>query len=166
MNLAEFMIKLPIIFKEVKGDVMNVLGQHRAGLRLGLADMGMYRGNIIIGLHFHPGTDIIMNTSLIKIITSSLSDEIVWAYAYHILLKLYLKSLGVVDEYQCNKLTLQVSMKIFKKLDHPAVILAENGIGYFIPNLKISYTHPDIRRDEMLIEYLIDADEESQSYFS
>jgi hypothetical protein len=166
MNLAEFKTRIPKIFEKVKEDVKSVLDRHRAGIRLGLVDMGVARGKIICGLHFHPGTDIIMNKSPLRIILKSQPYEIVWAYTYHILLGLYLKSLGVIDERQCRLDTLKVSKEIFKKADHPAIIIAENGIGYFIPNLKITNIHPDRRPDGMPIEYLNGFDSESQSYYS
>ena len=175
MNLSEFKNKIPIIFEKVKNDAKEVLsrdyaftgrGVHRAGLTLGLADMGMNEGGFIGGMYFHPGTDIVMNKSPLRIILKSQSYEIVWAYTYHILLSLYLKSLGVIDEHKCREVTLKVSKEIFKRADHPAIIMAVNGIGYFIPNLKITYIPPDRRPVGMPIEYITGFDEESQTYFS
>jgi len=166
MNLSEFKNKIPVIFEKVKNDVRGVLGRHRVGLTLGLVDMGMTHGGFIGGMHFHPGTDIVMNKRPLRIILKSQSYEIGWAYTYHILLSLYLKSLGVIDEWQCRQDMLKVSKKVFKKADHPVIIIATNGIGSFIPNLKITYIPPDRRPDGMPIEYITGFDEESQSYFS
>ena len=175
MNLKDFKLKMPDIFKTVKKDARKVLSQdknfsgrgtHRAGLSLGLVDMGMYQGGFIGGMHFHPGTEIVMNRSPLRIILETQPYEIVWAYTYHILLNLYLKSLGVIDEWQCRELTLKVSKEIFKKADHPTIIMAEKGIGTFISDLKITYIPPDRRPDGMLIEYIVGFDEESQTYFS
>ncbi len=166
MNLSEFKKEIPIIFEKVKNDVKGVLGSRRSGLALGLVDMGMNQGGFVGGIHFHPGTDIVMNKSPLRIILESQTYEIGWAYTYHILLSLYLKSLGVVDEHQCKVLSLKVSKEIFKETDHPAIILAEKGIGVFIPNLKISYNPPDRRPGGNQIEYLPSLDKESQSYIS
>ncbi len=163
MNLAEFKKKIPIIFEKVKNDVKEILsrdytftgrGVHRAGLALGLADMGMNQGGFIGGMYFHPGTDIVMNKSPLRIMLKSQPYKIVWAYTYHILLSLYLKSLGVIDERQCKQDTLRVSKEIFKEADHPTIIMAVNGIGFFIPNLKITYIPPDRKPDGMPIEYI------------
>jgi hypothetical protein len=117
-------------------------------------------------MHFHPGTEIVMNTSPLKIILESQPYEIIWAYTYHILLHEYIHSLGVIDERRCRTITLNISEEVFKDNDHPALILAKNGIGVFIPNLQIRYVPPERRPDGMLIEYVYGFDRESQSYFS
>ena len=166
MNLSEFKKEIPIIFEKVKNDVKGVLGRHRSGLALGLVDMGIRQGSFIGGMYSHPGTDIVMNKSPLRIMLESQPYEISWAYTYHILLSLYLKSLGAIDEHQCKVLSLKVSKEIFKETDHPAIILAEEGIGAFIPNLKISCLPPDRRPDGMPIEYFTSLDKENQSYIS
>ena len=166
MNLSEFKKEIPIIFEKVKTDVKGVLGRHRSGLTLGLVDMGMNQGGFIGGIHFHPGTNIVMNKSPLRIMLESQPYEIGWAYTYHILLSLYLKSLGAIDEHQCKVLSLKVSKEIFKETDHPAIILAEKGIGVFLPNLKISYIPPDRSPDGNKIEYFTSFDKENQDYIS
>jgi hypothetical protein len=166
MNLKDLKQKMPEIFETVKKDVRKILGRHRAGLSLGLAEMGMFQGGFIGGMHFHPGTEIVMNTSPLKIILETQPDDISWAYTYHILLHEYIHSLGIIDERQCRAITLNISEETFKDIDHPALILAKNGIGVFIPNLKIRYVPPERRPDGMAIEYVYGFDRESQSYFS
>ena len=94
------------------------------------------------------------------------TDEIVWAYAYNILLNLYLKSLGLIDEYVCREATLKVSKEIYKEPDHPAILMATNGIEAFVPNLKITYIPPDRKPDGMPIEYIKGFDDEYQDYYS
>ncbi len=166
MNLRDLKQEMPEIFETVKKDVRQILGRHRAGLSLGLVEMGMFRGGFIGGMHFHPGTEIVMNTSPLKIILESQPYEIIWAYTYHILLHEYIHSLGVIDERQCRTITLNISEEVFKDNDHPALILAKNGIGVFIPDLKIVFVPPERRPDGMFIEYVSGFDSESQSYFS
>ena len=181
MNLTDLKKEMPKIFKKVRKDVRQVLGRHRAGLSLGLVDMGMHQGGFIGGMHFSPGTDIVMNKTPLRVILDSQPYEIVWSYTYHILLHEYLHSLRfikmvtpegeeIIDsldkEGLCRHVTYKVSKQIFKKADHPAIIMALNGIGYFIPNLKINYIPPDRRPDGMPIEYISDFDEDSQDYYS
>ncbi|TKJ19325.1 MAG: hypothetical protein CEE42_15750 [Promethearchaeota archaeon Loki_b31] len=166
MNLSELKKEMPEIFESVKNDVRKILGRHRAGLSLGLVEMGVFRGGFIGGMHFHPGTEIVMNKSPLKIILDSQPYEIVWAYTYHILLHEYIHSLGVIDERQCRAITLSISEQIFREADHPVIILAKNGIGTFILNLRIIYIPPEKRPDGMPIEYVYGFDRESQSYFS
>ncbi|MFX1233866.1 MAG: hypothetical protein ACFFBY_04825 [Promethearchaeota archaeon] len=166
MKLREFKLEMPEIFEKVKKDVKAVLGLHRAGLSLGLAELGMKRGFFIGGMHFYPGHDIVMNISpLIKILESQ-SYEIVWAYTYHILLHEYIHSLDKIDEYECRILTLKVTEEIFNDKHHPALIIAKNGIGTFIPNLNLIYLPPERKPDGIPIEYVYGFDRESQTYFS
>ena len=168
MDFNELKKQLPAIFTQVKRDVKKVLKKHRAGLSLGLVEMGMLQGAFVGGMHFAPGTDIVMNKTPLKIILSSQPYEIVWAYVYHILLHEYIHSLGFIikqkpngekfeidllNEANCRLTTLAVSKEIFKEIDHPAIILAERGIGTYIPNLKITYIPPEMRPDGIDIEY-------------
>jgi len=166
MNLSEWKMEVHIVFKKVKDDVQQVLDRHRKGLTLRLVDMGMYQGGFIGGMHFAPGTNIVMNKSPLRLILEAQTDEIVWAYTYHILLNLYLKSLGFFDEHICREATLKVSREIFKEPDHPAIIMAKNGIEAFFPNLKLTSIPPDRRTDGMSIEYITGFDEEDQDYYS
>jgi hypothetical protein len=166
MNLQNLKKQIPSIFKQVKNDVRTVYGRHRAGLSLGLVEMGMFRGGFIGGMHFAPGTDIVMNKTPLKIILKEQPYEIVWAYTYHILLHEYIHSLGILDEQQCRNITLRISEKIFKEKSHPAIILAKRGIGAYVPNLPLSYAPPDLRPDGILIEYIYNFDQESYDYYS
>ncbi|MFW9880810.1 MAG: hypothetical protein ACFFG0_47720, partial [Candidatus Thorarchaeota archaeon] len=68
---------MPEIFERVKKDVRRVTGRQRAGLTLGLVEMGMYRGGFIGGMHFSPGTDIVMNKTPLKILLEQQPYEIV-----------------------------------------------------------------------------------------
>ncbi|MFW9936954.1 MAG: hypothetical protein ACFFD5_04855 [Candidatus Thorarchaeota archaeon] len=166
MKFQELKKEMPKIFEKVKKDVRRVLGRHRAGLSLGLVEMGITPRGFIGGMHFHPGTEIVMNKTPLKLILKSQPYEIVWAYTYHILLHEYIHSLGIIDEEKCRTITLKISEDIFKEADHPAIILAKRGIDAYIPNLRISYLPPEQRPDGIAIEYVQDFDKESQSYFS
>ncbi|MHA1459385.1 MAG: hypothetical protein ACTSQR_06955, partial [Promethearchaeota archaeon] len=151
MDLRDLKQEMPEIFETVKKDVRKILGRHRAGLRLGLAELEMYQGGFIGGMHFHPGTDIVMNiTPLMIMLASKKDDLIIWAYTYHILLHEYIHSLGIIDERRCRIETINVSKETFKDESHPALILAKHGIGVFIPNLQIRYVPPERRPDGML----------------
>ncbi|NHJ20198.1 MAG: hypothetical protein EAX91_04580 [Candidatus Lokiarchaeota archaeon] len=166
MNLTELKSKIPEIFEEVKKDVKSVLGRHRAGLSLGFADMGITPTNIVGGMYLYPGTEIVLNITPLEIMLKSQSYDIVWAYMYHLLLNLYLKSLGILDEIECKHLTSYVSKEIFKKADHPAIIMAEKGFGYYIPNNKIIYMPPASKPDGISTEYKKCLNKESKDYFS
>ncbi len=126
----------------------------------------MFQGGFIGGMHFPPGTDIVMNQTPLRIIIEEQPYEVIWAYTYHILLHEYLHSLGVWDERQCREITLRISEEIFKEDDHPAIILAKKGIGAYFPNLQIIYKLPERRPDGIHVEYIIGFDKESLSYYS
>lgn len=166
MNLQELKKLMPKIFEKIKEDVRKVYGRHRAGLSLGLVEMGMNRGGFIGGMHFHPGTDIVMNKTPLKIILKEQPFEIVWAYTYHILLHEYIHSLGIIDEQQCRIVTLKISEEIFMDSNHPAINLAKNGIGTYFPNLNLIYSPPDLKPDGIPIEYVYEFDNQSYDYYS
>ena len=166
MELKELKRLMPKIFEAVKNDVKRVYGRHRAGLSLGLVEMGIHGGGFIGGMHFHPGHNIVMNKTPLKIILDSQPYEIVWSYTCHILLHEYIHSLGFINEQQCRSITLKVSEQVFSDVKHPAIVLAKNGIGTYIPNLKLIYLPPERRPEGLEIEYVHGFDKESQTYFS
>jgi hypothetical protein len=166
MDLDQIKSEIPEIFEQVKKDVKKVTGKHRAGLSLGLIEMGIFKGGFIGGMHFHPGTDIVMNKTPLKIILENQPYEIIWSYIYHILLHEYVHSLGIMDESQCRTITLKITEQIFSEADHPAIILAKYGIGAYISGLSLIYRPPESKPEGMLIEYIRDFDKESQTYYS
>jgi len=166
LNLQELKKQMPEIFEQIKKDVRRVYGRHRAGLNLGLVEMGMYRGGFIGGMHFYPGTDIVLNKTPLKIILKEQPFKIVRAYTYHILLHEYIHSLGILNEQQCRMVTLKISEEVFMELDHPAIILAKNGIGTYFPNLHLIYAPPDLRPEGIPIEYVYEFDKQSYDYYS
>ena len=157
---------MPEIFEKVKNDVKRTVGRHRAGISLGLVEMGMFQGGFVGGMHFPPGTDIVMNKTPLKVILDEQPYEIVWAYTYHILLHEYIHSLGVWDEYQCREITRRITEEVFKEADHPAIILAKKGIGTYFPNLNLIYRPPERRPDGISIEYITGFDKNSYDYYS
>lgn len=157
---------MPEIFEKVKKDVKRTVGRHRAGISLGLVEMGMFQGGFVGGMHFPPGTDIVMNKTPLKVILENQPYEIVWAYTYHILLHEYVHSLGVWDEYQCREITRRITEEVFKETDHPAMILAKKGIGSYFPNLNLIYRPPERRPDGISIEYITGFDKNSYEYYS
>jgi len=166
LNIDDLKKEMPKIFKKVKRDVKKVIHRKRAGLSLGLVEMGMYKGGFIGGMHFSPGTDIVMNKTPLKILIEQQPYEIVWAYTYHILLHEYLHSLGALDEQQCRAVTLRISEEIFQEVNHPAIKLAKQGIGTYFPNLRLIYAPPNIQPNGIPIEYIINFDNESYDYYS
>ncbi|MFX1490576.1 MAG: hypothetical protein ACFFBI_15600 [Promethearchaeota archaeon] len=163
-KFEELKEKIPEIFEKVIRDVLKITGRERSGLSLGLVEMGLYQGAFIGGMHFSPGTDIVMNKTPLKILLAQEPYETVWAYIYHVLLDLYLQTLSVLNEQQRRELILRITEEVFEE-DHPAVILARNGIESFFPNLHFIYALPDLQSDGISIEY-IPIDQESYEHYS
>ena len=166
IKFDELKKEMPGIFEKVKKDVRKITGKKRAGLSLKLAEIGMDQGRFIAGMHFSPGTDIVMNKAPLEILLIHQPYEIIWAYIYHILLYEYIHALGALNEMQCRDITLRVSEAIFKETDHPAIILAKKGIGTYFPNLQLIYAPPDLQRDGIPIEYIHGFDMGSYDHYS
>jgi len=165
MELDIFKIEIPDIFERVKKDVKKIIGRRRAGLSLGLVEMGMTPQGFIGAYHVAPGHEIIMNKTPLKIILEEQNYPIVEAYTYHVLLHEYIHSLGVLDEQKCRSITLKISEELFKKGD-PALILAQRGIGAYFPNLNVIYAPPNLTPHGLSVEYVSGFDKESHAYFS
>ena len=154
INLEDLKKDIPEIFKKVKKDVKKVVNRHREGLSLSIAEMGMFHYGFIGGMHFHPGTEILMNKTPLKLILETQPSEIVWAYTYHVLLNMYLSSLGILNEKLRHDLTLKISKTVFKEESHPAVILARKGIEAYLPDLKVVYIPLEQKPEGSTIEYI------------
>ena len=127
--------------------------------------MGMYQGGFIGGMHFPPGTDIIINKTPLKLLIEQKPYDIVRAYTYHILLYLYVHALGYLKKDKCREITLRITEKVYTKY-HPAVIMAKKGIGAYFPNLNLIYAPDNLRSDRIRIEYINKFDKESYEYYS
>lgn len=165
-NYRQIKKELPDIFEKVKKDVNRVYDQHRAGLNLGLADLGIIKGSFVGGMHFYPGNEIVMNKTPLKLLIKQHPYEIIWAYVYHIILHEYLHSLGILDERECRLATLEVTKEIFNDQNHPALVIAKKGIGAYFSDLEFIYAPPIRRPDGILVEYVKGFDRNSYSYYS
>lgn len=123
---------LPDIFEIVKAAVRRTTGLERAGLMLGMANLGGGADGLIGA--FHPLTTniIVMNSLPLKRIEET-DPALYKPYVFHILLHEYLHTLGIIDEEAARRKTLEVSERTFGK-DHPATLLAA-GLSKFLPNL-------------------------------
>ncbi|WEU40975.1 MAG: hypothetical protein OdinLCB4_003460 [Candidatus Odinarchaeum yellowstonii] len=165
MRLEELRKKLPEIFEQVKKDVWRVLKRRRAGLSLGLAEIGLFRGGFIGGLYFSGGTMIIMNTTPLRLILENYPEDVALAYVYHILLHEYIHSLGYLDEAQTRILTIQVTKEVFKDAKHPARIISEEGLTAFFPRLPLIYAPADYQPIGVRIDLVKEFDRGSKTYF-
>ncbi|MEM2906582.1 MAG: hypothetical protein QW739_00675 [Candidatus Odinarchaeota archaeon] len=165
MLLEELRTKLPEIFEQVKKDVWKTIKRRRAGLSLGLTEMGLFRGGFIGGMYFSGGTMILMNTTPLRIILENYPEEIVLAYTYHILLHEYIHSLGYLEEAQTRAITIQITREIYTDRKHPARIIAEEGISAFFPSIPLIYAPSNYEPANLHIDIVKEFDKGSKTYY-
>ncbi len=121
---------LSSIFEVVKEAVWHALRQGRAGLSLGLADLGGGR-DYFIGAFYPVGSNIIvMNKHPLKAIYDT---PLFKPYSFHVLLHEYLHALGNLDEGYTRELTRRVTSEVMGE-EHLATQMSAD-IAKFMPKL-------------------------------
>ena len=92
---------LPDLFEVVKDIVECELGRHRAGLMLGLVDMGIAPQGFVGAYFVVGGNAIVVNRQAMGMVESR-SPELLKGYKFYILLHEYLHAVGILDEGQCR----------------------------------------------------------------
>ena len=167
MKIEELKKQMPDIFERVKQDVSRIVKKHRAGLTLGLAEMGISQRGFIGGMFFSGGTMILMNLTALRYLCNDISqsDEVIIGYTYHILLHEYIHSLGILDEAKCRQFTFHITKEVFLDEANPAYIMAKKGIGAYFP--EIIYAPMNFQIGTPLhVEMIRDFDKSSMRYYS
>lgn len=150
--------KIGEIFEVVKTAVKEVLDRERAGMMLGLADLGS-RTNYWIGGYWALGSNaIIMNSIPLKRIQDT-KPKLFKPYMFSILLHEYLHSIGILEEARTRAVTYQISKELFGE-DHLATKMAED-ISKFLPNL--TYPGVDYKPNAKDFKYHIVTDFDSSN---
>lgn len=153
---------LPEIFELVKQSVKKFLNKQRAGLMLGLADLGTRQGYFVGAFHPRGSNILVMNRAPYETAVHTNEKKISNAYCFHLLLHEYLHALGYLDEEEVRDLVHEVCSLALGK-DHPATIMAERGIAFYFP--KVTYFSHEIPLPENLdIELVKDFDQSSAGY--
>lgn len=119
-------------FEDVKESVRRTEGLSRAGLMLGLQELGSSPGGFIGGYYTLYSNLIVMNqTSLRRILETD--PSLMRPYSYHVLLHEYIHSLGFFDEDTTRRKTYDVTRTTFGE-GHTATRMACDMKPYF-PNL-------------------------------
>ena len=119
-------------FEEVKEAVNKLEKRSRAGLMLGLQELGSSL-NGFIGAYFPVSSNIIViNKSPLRMIINT-NPKLIKPYGFHLLLHEYIHSLGFLDEQFTRQKTYEISKKYFGER-HTATQLSIN-IEKFFPNL-------------------------------
>ena len=125
-------ISIADIFEIVKEIVWKTIKKSRAGLELGLVELGNLPQGLV-GAYYVSGSNIIiMNETPLKRIQET-NPELLTPYIFSTLLHEYLHSLGYFNERLVRELTYDICCKIFG----PDSIMAEisKDMNKFFPNL-------------------------------
>ena len=150
------------VFELVKQSVKRFLNRQRAGLMLGLADLGMRRGYFIGAFHPVNSNIIVMNKRPLELALRTTEKGVFNAYCFHLLLHEYLHSLGYVNEGDVKKLTHEVCELAFGR-GHPATVMAERGIAAYFPKVRYFDIESPVPRS-LEIELVKDFDRSSVTY--
>ncbi len=120
------------IFELVKRAVRTTLGRERAGLMLGLANLGGSPQGFV-GAFFPIATNIIVMNSLPLKRVKETDPSLFRPYVFTILLHEYLHTLGIIDEPSTRRQAYDICVELFGK-GH-AVSQLSADLGKFIPKL-------------------------------
>jgi hypothetical protein len=150
------------VFELVKEGVRRVLKIGRAGLTLGLAELGSGAQTWIGAFYPVGSTTIIMNRTPLRRIVET-DPRLFTAYAFHVLLHEYIHALGYVEEKSTRNLVSLISSELFGA-DHPVARMAQD-IRLFFPNLSYSTPGATLEDVEALeLEMVPDFDRSSITY--
>jgi len=135
------------IFELVKEGVRTVMKTGRAGLTLGLAELGGGQ-NYWVGAFYPVGSNTIIMNKVPLMRIAETDPRLYNAYAFHVLLHEYLHSLGYIEEQEARNFVLWISRELFGE-DHVVTQMAKN-ITRFLPNL--TYPTPGYIRDLKNVE--------------
>ncbi len=149
------------IFEIVKDAVREAIGDSRAGLDLGLMELGNAKNNWL-GAFYPVGSNIIvMNKTPLRRIMET-EPQLMKPYIFHVLMHEYLHSLGFVDEPSCRILTFNICRKIFGN-KHTATEMSRD-ITRFMPYIAYPDGFPQIDRDINNIEIVPGFDRGDEIY--
>lgn len=134
---------IPDLFEIVKEIVWKNIKRSRAGLELGLAELGNHPKGFL-GAYYVSGSNIIvMNETPLRRIQET-NPELLAPYIFSVLLHEYLHSLGFFDEKMVRDLTCDICCNVFGKKS----IIAEmsEDLRKFFPNLVYPQGSPRINK--------------------
>ncbi len=147
------------IFEVVKRVVQAHLGRLRAGLMLGLADLGNHPSGFVGAFYPIASNVIVMNKIPLQRIRET-DPELYKPYAFNVLLHEYLHTLGYLEEGTVRRIVLELSRKAFGE-EHLTTRIAKDYSAFF-PNL----VYPEVawQPEELSLEIVRDFDQSNASY--
>jgi hypothetical protein len=140
---------IPDIFEIVKDSVWNIIKKSRAGLDLGLMELGNSPQGFLGAFYVSGSNIIIMNETPLKRIQET-NPDLLKSYIFSVLLHEYIHSLGYFDEDFVRQLTYEISCEIFGNES----IIAEisRDMREFFPNLIYPEGSPMIDKPVKLVK--------------
>lgn len=105
---------IPDIFEVVKESVWKIIRRSRAGLELGLIELGNRQEGLLGAFYVSGSNIIIMNETPLKRIQET-NPNLLNPYIFSILLHEYLHSLGYFNEDIVKDITYKISCEVFGK---------------------------------------------------
>lgn len=139
------------IFQLVQAAVRHVLRESRAGLNLGIMELGNGRGQFLGAFYPAESNIIVLNSTPLRRIAET-DQRLFKPYLFHVLLHEYLHSLGYLDEPTVRRLAYSICVQALGEA-HPATAMTTN-IEKFFPNLVYPGGAPADRNRMLLIEDL------------
>ena len=105
-------VTLPDLFEVVKDLVECETGRHRAGLMLGMVDLGISQGGFVGAYFVVGGNAIVVNRQALGVIEHR-QPELLKPYQFYLLLHEFLHAVGYLDEAQCRDVAATLSARAF-----------------------------------------------------
>lgn len=129
------------IFEIVKEVVHKTIGRSRAGLELGLSELGSHPQGLL-GAYYVSGSNmIVMNQTPLRRIQET-DPRLLNPYIFSILLHEYIHSLGFFNEEQVKKLTYEISRDVFGEKN--IITELSKDLKKFLPSLCYPEVMPKI----------------------
>ncbi len=116
-------------FEQVKESVRRTEKRSRAGLMLGLQEMGSTLNGFIGGYYPVDSNIIVLNRTPLRRIEET-DPGLMKPYTFHVMLHEYIHSLGILDEEATRRKTYEVSAACFGK-DHIVTELSKDMTKFF-----------------------------------
>lgn len=149
------------IFELVKDAVYRTMGQKRSGLMLGLTEIAADQKKTIGSFHPLGSNFIIINKMPLRNIMTK-KRKLYQPYVFHILLREYMHSFGIMDENLIRQSVKKVSEMLFGK-SHVVTALSTR-FNKFFPDIIYSDPENYVRQENAGIEMVDNFDSSSTSY--
>lgn len=149
------------IFEVVKAVVLKSMKKSRAGLMLGIADLGNHPHGFFGGFFTTGSNVIVMNRNPLQRIKET-KPELYTPYVFHILLHEYIHSLGYLEEDKVRSWVYQITRDALGA-DHLATQIAGNTEGFM---KHLVYPDSAWKPDDTGLELVDGFDRSSVSYIA